>query len=172
MKKAVVVVALMFALLAGLFVTLPVMADPTNGQKVSVTIKWARDGSPSFTDYIYSDGLQHRTLERNWKVELFIDGSLTPITGTAHSEGHVLWAYTKLHMAVYNEYYVISFASGGFEGEAHIMAYDYVSSTNYNVKVHGLFTGTGSFEGQTLNAGQDGSGATALWEGFLLKPQS
>lgn len=58
LKKAAITLALTLALFAGLFVTLPVMADPTKGQKVPVTIQWTATGT-SILERLDSYGFSH-----------------------------------------------------------------------------------------------------------------
>jgi hypothetical protein len=153
----------------------PVLAAPDNSEnKVPVRIIWAPvAGSSKTIEINYSDGLSHRIITNKWTLQFFIDDAVTPILGTANCTRHVLYAFGKEpQMGVYQDEYVISFPSlgGGFEGTAHLMIYDYVSSTNYNIKVHALFQGTGDCEGQTLNVGVDRGPANLQWEGYLLKP--
>ncbi len=172
MKKITIAfLGLAATLLMGLFIAVPVIANPADGQKVPVEIKWKPTGS-TLLDRLDSDGLSHRWIRTTWNVELYIDGSLTPITGTAVTERLVLWAFSKLQMAIYNEDYVLSFPTlgGGFEGNAHLVLKDYVSATDYQMKVHGLFQGTGDLEGQTINAGLDWGPPNYTWQGYLLKP--
>lgn len=171
LKKAAITLALVFALFAGLFVTLPVMADPTNGQKVPVRITWSQVGKAVFGDILYSDGLSHRPITREWTVAIYIDGATTPsVTGTAHSEGLVLWAYTKLEMANYNDYFELSFPNGGFEGNAHFLLTNYDATTKtYDIRINALFQGTGIYDGQTLNVGRDKGPGSYEWFGYLLK---
>ena len=114
--------------LAVLFVAMlatPAMAVPTKGQKVPVTMEWASvDGTRvTVESHDSTDGLSHRILTQKWTVNLFIDGSLTPLEGTADSVRHVLFAFGKLQKAVYYDEYIISFPSedGGFEGGAHLL---------------------------------------------------
>ncbi len=173
MKKTVIVTALMLALFAGLFVTLPVMATPPEEQKIPVRIIWALvPGSSTTLENQPSDGLSHRLITNRWTLQLYIGDSQTPLSGTATCTRYVLYAFSKLQMGVYQDDYVITFPSeaGGFEGRAHLTIYDYVSSTNYNILIHALFQGTGSFEGQTLNVGVDRGPSNFQWEGYLLKP--
>jgi len=172
--KKIAVVVLAFALLIMTFVAVPVMAAEPGEQKVPVRIIWAPvSGSSKTLEINYSDGLSHRVITNKWTLKFFIGDAVTPILGTADCTRHVLYAFAKEpQMGVYQDEYVISFPSlgGGFEGTAHLMIYDYVSSTNYNIKVHALFQGTGDCEGQTLNVGVDRGPANLQWEGYLLKP--
>ncbi len=164
---------MLFVALIGLAISAtPVLGTPPAEKKVPVTIEFK--GIPNTTELLYrldSDGLSHRVQRQYWTVTLFIDDSTTPILGTAVSERQVLWAYSKLRMAVNNDYYEISFPTeeGGFEGNAHLLLTNYVAG-NYDIQIHALFHGTGDFEGQTLNVGRDKGPAGWVWEGYLLKP--
>ncbi|HLN88778.1 MAG TPA: hypothetical protein VK253_01820 [Candidatus Binatia bacterium] len=174
MKKTVIVIALMLALFAGLFVALPVMATPPEEQKIPVRIVWAVDILAFTLENRPSDGLSHRLITIGWKLDLYIGDAVIPIHGTADCTRHVMWAYAKLQMAVYQDEYVISFPTegGGFEGTAHLTIYDWITTNPpvYNIKIHALFQGTGAFEGQTLNVGVDKGPANLEWEGYLSKP--
>ncbi len=171
--KKVAVVALAFALLIMAFAAMPVMAKPPEEQKVPVRITWAPvSGSSKTIETNYSDGLSHRVITNKWTLQLFIDDAVTPVVGTADCTRHVLYAFSKLQIGVYQDDYVISFPSlgGGFEGRAHLTLFDYVSASSYNMMAHALFQGTGDCEGQTLNVGVDRGPANLQWEGYLLKP--
>ena len=168
-KILVIFVALMAVAMLATPLVAMVTAEPSQGQKVPVTLQWTATGTTTL-ERNDTDGLSHRLLRTTWKVKLFIDGSTTPIEGTAVSIRHVLWAYSKLQMAVYDEYYELSFPTGGFEGNGHILLTDYAGGTNYDVRIHALFHGTGAYEGQTLNVGRDKGPASFEWEGYLLKP--
>ncbi len=177
MKKAILVTVIAF--LAVSMLAAPVFAAPPVEKKVPVTLKWAPvSGSSIVIERRDVNGnVSHRIITQNWKVNLTIGDSVTPIVGTGVVMRQTLYRYSKPNGVVdqvVNDYYVVSFPTlgGGFEGNVHIMLANYVNSTNYNViVVHGLFHGTGALEGQTLNAGVDqGPGANMLWEGYLLKP--
>ncbi len=172
--KKVLGIVLAFALLTMTFAVLPVMAAPLGEQKVSVKLVWAPvPGSAVTLENRKVDNLSHRVITNKWTLQLFIGDSVTPIAGTANCTRYVLYAFLKEpQMGVYHDEYVISFPSlgGGFEGTAQFMIYDYVSASNYNIKVHALFQGTGDCEGQTLNVGVDRGPSNLQWEGYLLKP--
>ena len=173
MKKSVIAITLVFTLFAGLFVTMPVMAAPPGEQKVSVRIVWTPvSGSSSTLENRLTDGVGHRLITNKWTLQLYIGNAQTPLSGTADCTRHVLYAYTKQGRGVYQDDYVIAFASegGGFEGRAHLEIFDWVSSSVYNVDAHALFQGTGAFEGQTLNVGVERGPANLEWTGYLLKP--
>jgi hypothetical protein len=153
-----------------------VTAEPTDGQKVPVTLKWRNVGPTTVVERRDVNGnVSHRIMIQNWQVNLTIGDAVTPIQGTAVGNRQTLYRYTKPggvdQLAI--DYYVISFptAGGGFEGNTHITLTDWDSvSRMYNVHLHALFHGTGGFEGQTLNTWQIGPGTNFVWEGYLLKP--
>ncbi len=61
--------------------------------------------------------------------------------------------------------------NGGFEGNINNLFtdYDLGPPATYNLKVHTLLHGFGSFEGSTLQLSYDGP-AGGDWTGYLLKP--
>jgi len=175
MKKiAVAVLALAFLMLAML--AAPVFAAPPTETKVPVTLKWTNVGPTTTVIRDVNGNVSHRIMTQNWAVKLFIGDSETLIEGTAFGERQTLYIYgRKLNGVdqIANDHYVISFPGGGFEGNTHITITDWDSVLKtYNVKLHAVFHGTGEFEGQTLNAWQNGPGTTPLWEGYLSKPES
>lgn len=175
MKKAVlaITVALMTAALLLTSLVGMVLADPTKGQKVPVEMTFAATGSTTVESTKNNGDITHASYLRNWAVALSIDGA-TPIIGEiVNSERYVIGAYGKLGMGILHDEYVISFATelGGFEGRAILQITDWVSNTEpYNMMIHGVFHGTGAFEGQTLNVGVDKGPASLTWTGYLLKP--
>jgi ABC-type proline/glycine betaine transport system substrate-binding protein len=172
LKKAVLILGFLFVLLAGLFVTLPAMADPTNGQKVEITLTWT-PGSYTYSTHI-TGPIIHRHLEYNWKVTLtFVDDGTTYV-GTAFTERDVTIIPDDTGTKrTYQDYYTIDFPDqeGGFEGNAVLIVQNYGTSSATQM-IHGLFKGTGQLEGQTINAGvlPWGPLSSFVWEGYLLKP--
>ncbi len=173
--KKVAVVVLTLALLTMLFAVLPAMAAAPEEKKVPAKVTFAVT-SNKLVENITTDGnVSHRIYLQNWTVKLFIGDAETPIEGTAIVNRDTDYRYVKPGEVnqVINDQYVISFPTenGGFEGHSHSIITDWVASTRtYNIRVHVLLHGTGAFEGQTLNAWQNGAGTTPLWEGYLLKP--
>jgi hypothetical protein len=171
LKKAILVFSIILLMIAAVIV--PVLAVPTDGQKVPVILKftpyktvngdkWTTDGNIT----------QRRDYTIYYHLSLSINGA-TPLIGECVAIRDSISAYTKVPgMAVYHEDYVMSFVKdeGGFEGNAMLMMTDYVSPTNFIMEAHGVFHGTGTFEGQTINAWRVEGLPGIDWTGYLLKP--
>ena len=175
MKKKIL--GIIIVLLAVAMLATPVLAVPTKGQKVPITMKWARTSNMLLERNDTKGGISHRSLSQTWTVQLFIDGAEIPLEGTAVVIRETHMRHTKKGGVdqIIIDHYDISFPTeeGGFEGNEHMLLTDYVSGPDgatFDVVLHALFHGTGEFEGQILNAGVDkGPGATMEWEGFILK---
>ncbi len=174
--KKVAVVALAFALLIVTFAAVPVMAKPSVEQKVPIKVTFSITSSTVVERWLTGGNISHRLLNQVWSVELTIGDSLTPITGTATVVRDTDYRYTKPGGVdqIINDDYEFSFPTeeGGFEGHSHSLLTDWNAGppATYDIAVHVLLQGTGEFEGQTLNAWQNGPGTIPLWEGYLLKP--
>ncbi len=168
-------IALVFALSAGLFVALPVSAAPPGEQKTPVAVSWTivPKSRVIVENYTTPGNISHIIITLRLDVDMFVGDSSTPIEGTAEVYRDTDYRYKKQGGVdqIIRDSYVFSFPGegGGFEGQSQSILTDYVSSTNYNIRVHVLLHGSGAFKGQTLNAWQSGAGATPLWEGYLLK---
>jgi hypothetical protein len=176
--KKVAVAVLVVALLTVMF-AVPVMAAPPEDKKVPVTLQWTRTSSTLIERRDVDHGQSLRIYDQVWAAKLYIDGSTTPLEGTADVTRWTLYRYSKAVTGldqVVNDDYVLEFASegGGFVGNVHILLTDYVSITDFGGMVHALLQGTGSFEGQTLNVGvkMTSTAADMLWEGYLSKPEN
>lgn len=170
-STALMVVALLATLLVGM-----VMADPTDGQKVPVVVTYTPIPGQQITiERFDTEGnTSHREISLNYTVRLFIGDAVTPLVGKVVGSRSAMWMHQKdgLH-GILHDYYVFSFPTegGGFEGNAILLFTDYVSSASYTVHmIHGVFHGTGTFEGQTLTAGRDEGPPSMTWTGYLLKP--
>jgi hypothetical protein len=165
--------ALMGAFLLATLLVGMVWAEPTEGQKVPVELTFTAAGSTTVESSKNNGGITHASYLRNWIVALSIDGA-PPIIGEAvDAQRNVTGAYSKLGMGILHDEYVIWFATegGGFEGNAILQITDWVSNTApYDIMTHGVFQGTGAFEGQTLNVGVEKGPASLTWTGYLLKP--
>ena len=173
MRKIVVSVFALALLIMFTFSALPVMAEPTNGQKVAVTLKLTPVPETSIPGdrWVTNGGVtQLRDSGLTYALELAIDGAL-PIKGISIVVRDPALG-KRPEMVLYHEYHVMSFstAGGGFEGNALLRLTDFVSSTVYTVQAHGVFQGTGEFEGQTLNLWRYEGPTGGVWEGYLLKP--
>jgi hypothetical protein len=172
LKKTVIITTLLLTLFVGLFVTLPVMADPTNGQKAEITLTWTID---HYTYTTHNSGpIIHRHLDYYWKIKLTFVASGITYMGTAFTERDVTIVPddvgTKRN---YQDQYTIDFPeqNGGFEGNTVIVVQNY-GTPSATQMIHGLFKGTGELEGQTINAGvlPWEPMSSFIWEGYLLKP--
>lgn len=167
-KSSVIIFAL--ALLLTTF-TLPVMAEPTDGQKVAVTLKFTPVGGPSGDRWTTNGGVtQVRDAGLTFNLELTIDGVATPIIGESFAERDAMGK--RPEMVLYHEHHVMYFPTegGGFEGYDLLKITDMKSGTEFTLQAHGVYQGTGAFEGQTLNLWRDKGQSNPVWEGYLLKP--
>lgn len=168
MNKKILMVAV--ALMAVVMLATPVFADPTQGQKAAITINWTRTNRITVDEWWSSDLVRHRHMHVWWDVELIIDGG-PPLPGTGYTERDAVRVTQKDGFNnVLHDYYVLTFDGGGFEGNALIMVQNQ-GTPDFRGRAHGLFMGTGDFEGQTINAGHGWVPAgPPVWTGYLLKP--
>jgi hypothetical protein len=157
----------------------PVLASPTKGQKVAVTLYWTRTSRVTIEEK-FSDGVVHRLLHLTWDIELVFDGGPT-YYGTAFTERYQhRWPERDGMKMLLRDKTVFSFPdqNGGFEGNDLVMLDNFINPPPGGradwdkAKAHGLFMGTGAFEGQTLNVGHHWKprAGPPVWEGYLLKP--
>ena len=171
------IIRITFMLLTLLIVsTIPVMAKPTNGQKIEVALVFKFP--PISSTYVLEDwstgGVIHNTRLQEWNVELR-EGNADALgdileVGTAEvvRKTLVVPSAKKVNLI---DYYEITFGDGGFEGIGKVMLGGFVAGTWEESLARGLFQGTGEFEGQTLNVGHPWwSKAGIIWEGYWLKP--
>ena len=151
----------------------PVLAKPTQGQKVAITLTWTRtlriQDPPVFTGVV-----MHRHVYIEWSVVLEIEDGPT-LTGTGTSiRDNVRMPQKDGDTVVIRDVTELWFPDqqGGFEGRGVIMIDGLTSPGVWEqAKAHELLQGTGEFEGQTLNAGhhwEEPSGAI-VWTGYWLK---
>ena len=162
-------------LLAAVMLATPVLAAPPQEKKVPITLTWTIT-SQVLIEMRITNGVVHRHVHVNWDVELVIDGG-PPVTATAFTERNLLIVPQKDGgNLVIRDYYVIDIPGeeGGFEGNALILLDGFIAGTPNTweaSKAHGLFKGTGAFEGQTINAGRHwGPQISPTWTGYLLNP--
>ena len=176
-KRKVLVIAL--ALMAMAMLATPVMAAPTKGRKAAITLRFALPpvGGPVEPPKP-TGGVLHMHVSQTFNVELEIDDGPT-YYGTAVTDRQMLFVPQENGMnLLMRDDYVFSFPDqqGGFEGNAMVLLDGVVTEPSLSWekgKSHGLFTGTGAFEGQTLNAGSPWGPPqppTITWHGYLLKP--
>ena len=115
---------LLVTVLAVAMLVTPVMAVPTQGQKVAVTFRFI---FPPISQTIYeqwqSNGVTHTHFEVNFNVELtVVDGPI--LLGTASIQRKNVVVFPKgLETGKVNlvDYYVFDFGDGGFEGNGKVM---------------------------------------------------
>lgn len=157
-----------------------VIAAPTEGQKDAITLSWTLSSS-KVIDTLLSGPIVHRHVHNTWDVRLTFVATGDFYVGTAITERDVTIVPEPDRVGTqrnYRDYYSITFPiqeglaqAGGFDGNAMVFAQHYGTSS-MTVWTHGLFKGTGAFEGQTINAGVPPYEAanSMTWEGYLLKP--
>lgn len=180
--KKIISISLFAVLLISVFAIPLALAEPNQGNKVPITIKWIGRTIDSKTlDSWTSGGVIHRTVTYNYKsVEIYIGGSTTPsLTGTAVEYLKASWNQanelnpTGTHLNC-ERTIIITLPGGTFEGNSILKLDDYVPP-NYEVWARGLFHGTDAFAGQTINANSGSPwadtipGTPILWTGELLK---
>jgi len=170
--RKVAIVVLAVSLLTIIFAAMPVMADPIEGQKVAVTLKFTPVYGSDVPDYRWTtDGgvTQVRDGGCKYQLELVIDGA-PAIFGESVAARDALGK--RPEMVLYHEHQVMWFSAegGGFEGYDLLRMTDFKSRTEFTLQAHGVYQGTGAFEGQTLNLWRDKGLQNPVWEGYLLKP--
>lgn len=176
-KKKVLVIAV--ALMAVAMVVTPVMAAPTKGQKAAITLTFAVPpvGGPVEPPKP-TGGVLHMHVSQTFDVELAIDDG--PIySGTAVIDRKMLFVPQEngMNLRMVDDY-LLSFPDqqGGFEGKANVLLDGVVTEPGLSWEMgrsHALFTGTGAFRGQTINAGSHWAPpqpSAIVWTGYLLKP--
>ena len=132
----------------------PVMADPTKGKKVAVTITWTNPaGTPVGIDE--TGIVVHRHGVGTWDVELEIDAGATYTGAAVDTVREVLAVPQRDGVSlVWREYFETWFesAGGGFAGNMMVLM-DGTTGPSPRAKAHGLLHGYGMFEGQTINGG-------------------
>ncbi len=166
-KSSVIIFALALLLIS---FALPVMAAPTDGQKVAVTLKFTPVGGPPGERWTTNGGVtQVRDAGLTYDIELSIDGG-PAIIGNSVAARDAMGK--RPVMVLYHEHHVMWFPTegGGFEGYDLLKITDMNSASDFTLQTHGVYQGTGAFEGQTLYLWRDKGPADPVWEGYLLKP--
>ena len=174
-KGKVFVIAV--ALMAVAMLATPVMAKPTKGQKAAITLTFTFTGGVPVEPPKVTGNVMHMHVNHYFNVELEIDDGPT-YYGTAVTDRQMLFVPQENGMnLLMRDDYVFSFPDqqGGFEGNAKVLLDGVITEPSLDWemgKSHGLFTGTGAFEGQTLNAGSPWGPRqpSIIWHGYLLKP--
>ena len=165
-------------LLAVAMLATPVLAAPTNGQKVPITIHFANQQT-TYTSEEITGNVIHRTADVTYDIAIDVDGVPT-YTGTASALRNILIVPREVgvDLVLQDDYvFMIDDEEGTFEGSALILLKGYIAPTQTTPpdyergKAHALLQGTGGFEGQTINAGHHWVPFGAIsWSGYLLKP--
>ena len=162
-------------LLAIAMLATPVMAAPTQGQKIPITIYFSNQVAVLVEEQITGNVI-HRVMDVTYDIAVDVDGVPT-YTGTAVAARDALLVPRGLGVfdLVLNDDYVMEFDGfeGTFEGKATVVLNDYAPAVpTYEAgKAHALLQGTGVFEGQTINAGHHWIPFGPItWSGYLLKP--
>ena len=172
-KKLILIPVLVLMLLAA---ATPVIAKPSDGQKVPAILKFPTPPKVTTLDpgvLTWTKGNVSHLRDRiiNYSFLLIIDDA-PPIAGYAIAERDGNGIPYKIGMTGYHEYYEFWFptANGGFEGRALNHITDATGPMSYNLDLHVVLHGTGEFEGQTLNMWREGPPLPGGWFGYLLKP--
>ena len=171
------VLGIAVALLFAIMLVAPVYADPTQGQKASITLTWTETSTVYAGEPKIVGNVIQFHMYVTWDVELAIDGGPT-LYGTAFTDRDMLVVLQKDGgRLVVVDYYELSFPDeeGGFEGNALVMMTGYIPIEPpiwEKSRGHGLLHGTGAFEGQTINGGGHWHlfDPEHAWTGYLLKP--
>ena len=166
------IIRLAITLLTVAILVTPVLAVPTQGQKVPITLQFNPEGNTGGVTKVTPSGIRHWTnRDKVYSLIFSIDGA-EPIPGLDNAISSYKWWTDDEGMGngIYHEFNVLTFEGGTFEGNSKLKFTDFDYGTRtFNVEAHGVFHGTGVFEGQTIVAGYEGpSGGT--WSGYLLKP--
>jgi len=166
MNKKVSVITM--TLLAVAMFVAPVMAEPTNGQKVPATLVAAPQvgGAPPEKMWITNGDIQQI---RGRQVIYF------PITLTIGSDVYTDgYSYNFVNSVFNLNTMVVNVRGlavwtfdnvGGFEGNLEMK----LSAIDGYYSIHGVLRGFGNFEGQTLMLSYDGPPVGAVWTGYCLK---
>jgi len=150
-----------------------VMAEPTQGQKVPITITWTSISTvPDVPKIVGNTVHNHGVI--TWGVAINIDYVPT-YTGIAIADRYVVITVQKdgANMKMKEVYDMsIDGEDGGFVGSALILMEGVMPTGGWEKsKAHGLLNGYGAFEGQTINAGHHWAPpGPIVWTGYLLKP--
>ena len=175
MNKKILIIAVVFLAMAML--ATPVLAAPTKGQKVPVTISFTTSTSVELPDKMWTTKGDIKQV-RGGVVEydpviVTIDGvTLDPTTSITERNLHWATLSKEGNIRLMHESHVIALPGGTFEGNA-LLKFHYISpygALNFILEAHGVFHGTGDYEGQTMNVWRESGGPGISWEGYLLKP--
>lgn len=149
-----------------LFAAVPVIAEPTNGQKVPATLM-SIPVSEVDPDYWRTNGDigQARGGKQTYRLFLNIDGVVTTGFFSVLFDEVINF---KTDMFVRRYTTVDLGTANGFAGNVLFKIYNYYAGLDVHFDIHCLLHGYGSFEGQTLMLSCEGPNPF-VWTGYCLK---
>ena len=181
MKKKILVTVTAFLILAMMLTPLA-LAKPTKGQKEAVTVTMVATGPPADLDDPRLTGpVTHFHWLAPYAVTIEIEGGATlggtivqyrKLVTVPQKEGY-RWIFTDYYeITILTEDGELIGSDCGFEGNAKVIldGVFMLPSFSYDKgRGSGLFHGTGTFEGQTLNVDSDGwqPMGPIIWRGYL-----
>jgi hypothetical protein len=162
--KKIAICFLLLALSTLLMAVAPVFAEPA--QKIPITMVHA--GSTVITETRQTNGgIFHYEGIRTGTCTLNIQGQ-APLVGTYSESVHEV-VNTKTGEVVIQNFAVLTFAGGSFEGMKQNRVSSSGPTTITALDQHAVLHGTGIFEGQTLMVSQEAPPFPPIYTGFLLK---
>jgi hypothetical protein len=172
MNKKIFGATIIFIIVATL--ATPVMAEPTEGQKVSVRLRvlgyYSYEGE-DYSDYTNDGGIQ---ITKNLIVvydplQLVIDGGPTLVGNATINVDSISNLDKNTQIAHYDAVVLFETPKGGFKGE--MLAYHKnMRTSEWTLDWHFVLQGFGAFEGQTLQIRLNGPYPGTPATGYLLKP--
>ena len=172
MKKKILVVFVSM-LVISMFV-IPVMAEPTKGQKVSVRLRvlgyYSYEGE-DYRDYTNNGGIRIR---KNLMVvydplQLVFDDGSTLVGSAISNVDSISNLDKKTQVAHYDTVWSFVTPEGGFKGEM-LAHHKNMRTPEWTLDWHFVLQGFGAFEGQTLQIRLNGPYPGSPATGYLLKP--
>ena len=164
MSRKIFVTAIVFLVVA--LLATPVMAEPTNGQKVpamATFIPWDEE----VPEYWSTNGDvgQGRGGQETYLLILNIGGSITSEFVTVVFDEMINF---KTDMFVRRYTTLDSGLDSGFAGNIQFKMYNYYAGVDVHYDINCVLQGFGDFEGQTLMLSYEGS-MPLTWTGYCLK---
>jgi hypothetical protein len=164
-RKLLVVIAVTFMAVAML--TTPVIAEPTNGQKVPATATAIPLGSEDPEYWLTNGDIgQARGGEETYLLILNIGGTPLPSELVTLVFDEMINFKTDMFVRHYTT--LDSGLDNGFAGNIQLKIYNYYSGIDVHYDIHCVLQGFGVFEGQTLMLSYEGS-LPLTWTGYCLK---
>ena len=166
MKK---ILMLAISLLTLAMLVTPVMAEPTNGQKVTATLVPGDMDSLGWDRRWRTDGDIRQTRGHSinyYPITLTIGDDDPYEDGTSSNLANDV-LNLKTYWLISRDYAQFTFPSavGGFEGNVWMKVHIFTGWYSLHCVLHGF----GDFEGQTLMLSYAGPGEGSLWTGYCLK---